>query len=58
MEDYTLDKLLQLTEIYVKEKGEYVITREDVMKIAYEEEFIEKEFIKMYKKGKILIKSF
>ena len=25
------------------------------MKIAYEEEFIEKEFIKMYKKGKILI---
>ena len=55
MEDYTLDKLLQLTEIYVKEKGEYVITREDVMKIAYEEEFIEKEFIKMYKKGKILI---
>ena len=55
MEDYTLDKLLQLTEIYVKEKGEYVITREDVMKIAYEEEFIEKEFIKMYKKEKILI---
>ena len=55
IEDYTLDKLLQLTDIYVKEKGDYVITKEDVMKIAYEEEFIEKEFIKMYKKGKILI---
>ena len=50
-----LDGVSSRVHIYVKEKGDYVITKEDVMKIAYEEEFIEKEFIKMYKKGKILI---
>ena len=55
IEDYTLDKILQLVDIYVREKGEYIIKKEDVRKVAYEEELVEREFIKMYKKGKILI---
>lgn len=55
IEDYTLDKILQLTDNYVKEKGSYVIKKEDVINVAYEEEYIEKEFVKMYKKGKVLI---
>lgn len=55
MEDYTIDRALQIASDYSKERGDTVITAEDVVNAAYEKDLIEKEFIDLYKDNKILI---
>ena len=55
IDDMDIDKLIILTNNYTKENGREVISKEDVIAIAYEEEKIEKEYIKMFKENKILL---
>lgn len=55
IDDMDIDKLIILTSNYAKEKGVEIISKEEVRAIAYEEEKIEEEYIKMFKKNKILL---
>lgn len=55
IDDMDIDKLIILTNNYTKENGREVISKEDVIAIAYEEEKIEKEYIKVFKENKILL---
>lgn len=55
VEDYVLDKLLMIADNYAKEDGRNLVTKEHIIKVAYEGEEIEEEYIKLYKDKKILI---
>ncbi|MGL5380854.1 AAA family ATPase [Clostridium sp.] len=55
IDDFDIDKLIILANNYSKDKGDKAITRESILKIAYEGEKVEEEFIKMYLEKKILI---
>ena len=50
-----LDKILALADNKAKEKGKVKIDSSDVIEIAYVTELIEKEYMKMYKDGKIIV---
>ena len=54
-EEDAIDKLLVLANNSAKEKKRMIITEEDVLDIAYEEELIENEMMSMYEENKILI---
>lgn len=54
-EDDTIDKLLVLANNSAKEKKKMIISEEDVLEVAYEEELIERELMSMYEDNKILI---
>ncbi|WP_195987099.1 AAA family ATPase [Clostridium sp. D53t1_180928_C8] len=54
-EEDSIDKLLVLANNSAKEKKRMVITEEDVLDVAYEEELIENEMMSMYEENKILI---
>ncbi len=55
VEDHIIDKLLMIADNYAKEDGRNLIIKEDIIKVAYEGEEIEEEYIKLYKDKKILI---
>lgn len=55
IDDMDIDKLIILTNNYTKERGGVTISKEDVIAIAYEEEKVEEEYIKMFKENKILL---
>lgn len=55
VDDYDIEKLMILSNDLAKEKNSNIITKQDIIEIAYEEERMEKEFSKMYKENKILI---
>ena len=54
-EEDSIDKLLVLANNLAKEKKRLVITEEDILDVAYEEELIENEMMSMYEENKILI---
>lgn len=54
-EEDSIDKLLVLANNSAKEKKRLVITEEDILDVAYEEELIENEMMSMYEENKILI---
>ena len=54
-EEDSIDKLLVLANNLAKEKKRLVITEEDILDVAYEEELIENEIMSMYEDNKILI---
>lgn len=54
-EEDTIDKLLVLANNSAKEKKKMIISEEDVLEVAYEEELIERELMSMYEDNKILI---
>ena len=51
----TIDKLLVLANNSAKERKSIIITEEDILNVAYEEELIESEIMSMYEDNKILI---
>lgn len=53
--DMDINKLIILTDNYTKERCGETISKEDIMAIAYEEERVEEEYIKMFKDNKILL---
>lgn len=55
IDDMDIDKLIILTNNHTKERGGKTISKEDVICIAYEEEKIEEEYMKMFKENKILL---
>ena len=55
IDDMDIDKLIILTNNHTKERGGRTISKEDVICIAYEEEKIEEEYMKMFKENKILL---
>ena len=55
IDDMEIDKLIILTNNYTKERGGDVILKEDIIAIAYEEEKLEEEYMKMFKENKILL---
>ncbi|MBB6624271.1 AAA family ATPase [Clostridium gasigenes] len=55
IDDIDIDKLIILTNNYTKERGGETISKEDVTAIAYEEEKVEEEYMKMFKENKILL---
>lgn len=55
VEDHVIDKVLMIADNYAKENGRNLIIRDDIIKVAYEGEEIEEEYIKLYKDKKILI---
>lgn len=54
-EEDGIDKLLVLANNCAKERKRMIITEEDILEVAYEEELIEEEFMSMYEDKKILI---
>lgn len=54
-EEDTIDKILVLANNNAKDKKKIVISEEDILEVAYEEELIEKELMSMYEDNKILI---
>ena len=54
-EEDSIDKLLVLANNLAKEKKRLVITEEDILDVAYEEELIENEMMSMYEENKMLI---
>lgn len=54
-EEDTIDKLLVLANNSAKERKSMIITEEDILQVAYEEELIESEIMSMYEDNKILI---
>lgn len=54
-EEDTIDKILVLANNNTKDKKKIVISEEDILEVAYEEELIEKELMSMYEDNKILI---
>lgn len=55
VEDHIIDKILMIADDYAKEDGRNLIIKDDIIKVAYEGEEIEEEYIKLYKDKKILI---
>ncbi|MEG2291158.1 MAG: AAA family ATPase [Clostridium sp.] len=53
--DMDINKLIILADNYTKEHGGKIIKKEDIRAIAYEEEKVEEEYIKMFKDNKILL---
>ena len=51
----TIDKLLVLANNSAKERKSMIISEEDILEVAYEEELIETEIMSMYEENKILI---
>lgn len=51
----TIDKLLVLANNSAKERKSMIITEQDILEVAYEEELIESEIMSMYEENKILI---
>lgn len=55
IEGYDLDRILILSDSEARDRGSKLIEGKDIIKICYEKEPIEDEYMKMYKDGKILI---
>ena len=55
IDDMDIDKLIILTNSYTKERGGETISKEDIKFVAYEEEKIEEEYMKMFRDNKILL---
>lgn len=55
IEDDLLDKLLVLSNNCAKDKKKTIITEEDIIDIAYDEDLIENELMSMYEDNKIFI---
>lgn len=55
VEDHIMDKLLMMANNCAKEDGRNIIIKEDIIKVAYEGEEIEDEYIRLYKDKKILL---
>ena len=51
----TIDQLLVLANNSAKERKSMIITEQDILEVAYEEELIESEIMSMYEENKILI---
>lgn len=54
-EDDAIDKVLVLANNLAKERKSMIITKQDILDVAYEEELIESEIMSMYEDNKILI---
>ena len=54
-EDDSIDKILVLANNSAKERKSMIITKQDILDVAYEEELIENEIMSMYEDNKILI---
>ncbi|WP_133014448.1 AAA family ATPase [Clostridium cuniculi] len=54
-EDDAIDKILVLANNSAKERKSMIITKQDILDVAYEEELIESEIMSMYEDNKILI---
>lgn len=54
-EDDAIDKVLVLANNSAKERKSMIITKQDILDVAYEEELIENEIMSMYEDNKILI---
>lgn len=54
-EEDTIDKILVLANNSAKERKSMIITEQDILDVAYEEELIENEIMSMYEDNKILI---
>lgn len=54
-EEDDIDKILVLANNSVKERKSMIITEQDILDVAYEEELIENEIMSMYEDNKILI---
>lgn len=54
-EDDAIDKILVLANNSAKERKGMIITKQDILDVAYEEELIENEIMSMYEDNKILI---
>lgn len=54
-EEDAIDKILVLANNSVKERKSMIITEQDILDVAYEEELIENEIMSMYEDNKILI---
>ena len=54
-EDDSIDKILVLANNSAKERKSMIITEQDILDVAYEEELIENEIMSMYEDNKILI---
>ena len=54
-EDHAIDKILVLANNSAKERKSMIITKQDILDVAYEEELIENEIMSMYEDNKILI---
>ncbi len=54
-EDDSIDKILVLANNSAKERKSMIITKQDILDVAYEEELIENEIMSMYEENKILI---
>ena len=55
VDEDTIDKLLVLANNSAKERKSMIITEQDILEVAYEEELIESEIMSMYEENKILI---
>lgn len=54
-EDDAIDKILVLANNSARERKRMIITKQDILDVAYEEELIENEIMSMYEDNKILI---
>lgn len=54
-EEDSIDKVLVLANNSAKERKSMIITKQDILDVAYEEELIENEIMSMYEDNKILI---
>lgn len=54
-EEDAIDKVLVLANNSAKERKSMIITEQDILEVAYEEELIENEIMSMYEENKILI---
>ena len=54
-EEDAIDKILVLANNSAKERKSMIITEQDILGVAYEEELIENEIMSMYEDNKILI---
>ena len=54
-EEDAIDKILVLANNSAKERKSMIITEQDILDVAYEEELIESEIMSMYEENKILI---
>lgn len=55
IDDMDINKLIILTDNFTKARGGECISKEDIIAIAYEEEKIEEEYMKMFEENKILL---
>ena len=55
VEGEAIDKILVLANNSAKERKSMIITEQDILEVAYEEELIESEIMSMYEDNKILI---